>query len=71
MIKKYRKLRRGHPTSVYPKVSGLSHNEIYSYLWYYSLRSNTKGYGGRTHNTDSQNSDIIAPCGRELYNLQL
>jgi len=23
--------------------------EIYSYLWYYSLRSNTKGYGGKTH----------------------
>jgi hypothetical protein len=24
------------------KVTGLS-------LWYYSLRSNTKGYGGKTH----------------------
>jgi len=23
-------------------------NEIYAYFWYYSLRSNTKGYGGRT-----------------------
>jgi hypothetical protein len=23
-------------------------NEIYTYLWYYSLRSNTKGYGGNT-----------------------
>jgi len=27
---------------VYPKVSGLSHNEIYAYIWYYSLRSNTE-----------------------------
>jgi hypothetical protein len=24
-------------------------NEIYAYLCYYSLRSNTKGYGGKTH----------------------
>jgi len=24
-------------------------NEIYTYLWYYSLRSNTKCYGGKTH----------------------
>jgi len=31
------------------------------------LRSNTKGYGGKTHYTDSQNSDTIAPSGRELY----
>jgi len=23
--------------------------EIYVNLWYYSLRSNTKGYGGKTH----------------------
>jgi hypothetical protein len=24
-------------------------NEIHAYLWYYSLRSNIKGYGGKTH----------------------
>jgi hypothetical protein len=24
-------------------------NEIYACLWYYSLRSNTKGYGGKIH----------------------
>jgi hypothetical protein len=24
-------------------------NEIYAYLYYYSLRSNTKGCGGKTH----------------------
>jgi hypothetical protein len=61
----------GH-TRVHPKVFGLSHNEICAYLWYYSLRSNTKGYGGKTHYTDSQNSDIItAPSGIELYHLQL
>jgi hypothetical protein len=31
------------------------------------LRSNTKGYGGKT---DSQNSDTSALIGRELYRLQ-
>jgi hypothetical protein len=36
-------------TRMYPNVSGLSHNKIYAYLWYYSLRSNTKGYGSKTH----------------------
>jgi hypothetical protein len=36
----------------------------------HSLRGNTKGYGGKTHYTDSQNSDAIAPSGRELYHLQ-
>jgi hypothetical protein len=36
----------------------------------HSLRSNTKSYGGKTHWTDSQNSDTTAPSGRELYHLQ-
>jgi len=57
-------------TRVYPKVSGLSHNKICAYLWYYLLRSNTKGYGNKTHYTDSQNRDTTAPSGRELYHLQ-
>jgi hypothetical protein len=35
-----------------------------------SLRSNTKCSGGRTHKTDSQNSDTTALSGRELYRLQ-
>jgi hypothetical protein len=34
------------------------------------LRSNTKGYGGKIHYTDSQNSDVTAPNGRELYHFQ-
>jgi hypothetical protein len=34
------------------------------------LRSNTKGYGDKTHYTDSQNIDKTALCGRELYHLQ-
>jgi len=34
------------------------------------LRSNAKGYGGKPQWTDSQNSDTIAPSGRELYHLQ-
>jgi len=55
---------------VYPKVSGLSHYEIYAYLWYYSLKSNTKGYGRNSHETDSQNSDTTAPSGRVLYYFQ-
>jgi hypothetical protein len=46
------------------------HNKLYAYLWYYSRRSNTKVYGGKTHWTDSQNSDKTAPSGRELYHLQ-
>jgi hypothetical protein len=45
-------------------------NEIYAYNNKQSLRSNTKGYGGKTHYTDLQNSDTIAPSGRELYHLQ-
>jgi hypothetical protein len=53
---------------VYPKVSGLSHNETKNNKS--SLRSNTKGYGGRIHYTDSQNSHTAAPSGRELYQLQ-
>jgi hypothetical protein len=36
----------------------------------HSLRSNTKCYGGKTHYTDSQNSDTTASSGRELYHLQ-
>jgi hypothetical protein len=34
------------------------------------LRSNTKGYGGKTHYTDSQNSGTTASSGTELYHLQ-
>jgi hypothetical protein len=37
----------------------------------HSLRSNTKGNGGKTHETDSQNSDTAALSGRELYHLQV
>jgi hypothetical protein len=36
----------------------------------HSLRSNTKGYGGKTNYTDSHSSDTTAPSGRELYHLQ-
>jgi hypothetical protein len=52
----------------YPKVSGLSHNEINNNE--HSLGSNTKGHGDKTHYTDSQNSDATAPSGRELCHLQ-
>jgi hypothetical protein len=45
------------------------HNEIYAYKNKHSLRSNTKGYGGKTHYIDSRNSDTTAPNGRELYRL--
>jgi hypothetical protein len=50
-------------TRVYPKVSGLSHNEICVYNNKHSLRSNARGYGCRTHQTDSQNSERTAPSG--------
>jgi len=35
-------------TRVYPKVSGLNHNEINNNNNKHSLRSNTKGYGDKT-----------------------
>jgi len=34
------------------------------------LLSPSKGYGGKTDETDSQNSDTTASSGRELYQLQ-
>jgi hypothetical protein len=43
---------------------------MYAYNNKHSLRSNTKFYGGKTHYTNSQNSDATAPSGRELYHLQ-
>jgi hypothetical protein len=43
-------------------------NEIYNNK--HSLRSNTKGYGDKTHYTDSKNIDTTVPSGRELYHLQ-
>jgi len=56
---------------VYPKVSGLGHNDlIKNSSSKHSLRNNTKGYGGKPYWTDSQNSDATAPYGRELYHLQ-
>jgi hypothetical protein len=57
-------------TGAYPKVSGLSHNKRYTYNNKHSLRSNTKGYGGKTRYTDSQNSDTTTPISRELHHLQ-
>jgi hypothetical protein len=35
-----------------------------------TMTSNTKGYGSKTHKTDSQNRDTTASSGRELYHLQ-
>jgi len=57
---------------VYPKVSGLSHNEINnnSDNNKHLFRSNTKSNEGKTHHTDSQNSDIPGCSGREVYHLQ-
>jgi hypothetical protein len=40
-------MKQSWATRVYPKVSGLSHNEINNNK--HSLRSNTKDYGGKTH----------------------
>jgi hypothetical protein len=63
-----RQLKKQVPTRVYPKFRDWVDNEINNNR--HSLRSNTKGYGGKIHLTDSQNSDTTAPSGRELYNLQ-
>jgi len=35
------------------------------------LRSNMEGYGGKTHYTNSQNSNTTASSSRVLYHLQL
>jgi hypothetical protein len=45
-------------------------NEMYADNNKHSSRSNTKGYGGKTRYTDSQNSDTTAPSGTEMYYLQ-
>jgi hypothetical protein len=34
------------------------------------MKSNSKGYGGKTHYSGSQNSNTTAPSSRELYHLQ-
>jgi hypothetical protein len=52
------------------KFSDRVDNEIYAYNNKHSLRSNIKGYGNKTHYTDSQNSDTTEPSGKELYHLQ-
>jgi len=44
-------------------------NKIYAYNNKHSLGSNTKAYGGKTRQTDSQNSYTTASKGRELYDL--
>jgi hypothetical protein len=49
------------------KFPGWVHNEINNSSNKHSSRSNTKGYGNKIHQTDSQNSDTTAPSGRELY----
>jgi hypothetical protein len=36
-------------TRVYPKVSRLSHSEIYAYNNKHAPGNNTKDYGGKTH----------------------
>jgi len=43
---------------------------ITKYKHKHSLRSNKKGYSGKTHQTDSQNRGRTAPIGKELYHSQ-
>jgi len=45
-------------------------NDTYDYNNKHSLRNNTKDYCGKTHYTNSQNSDATASSSRELYHLQ-
>jgi len=44
-------------------------NETYAYNNTHSLTSNTKCYGDKTHQSDSQNSATTVLTGRELYHL--
>jgi hypothetical protein len=60
-------------TRVYPciqKYPDWVDNEIYAYNNKHSLRRNIKGYGGKTHYTDSQNSDTSVPSSRQVKHLQ-
>jgi hypothetical protein len=36
----------------------------------HSLRNNADGYGSKTHYTDSEDSNNMAPSGRKLYYLK-
>jgi hypothetical protein len=56
-------------TRVYQKFPDWADNEINNNNKHW-FRSTTKGYGGKTHSNDSQNTDKTAPSGRELYHLQ-
>jgi hypothetical protein len=64
------RLRKQYIRGWIQKFTDWVDNEINNSNNKHSLRSDTKGYGGKTHYTDSQNSDTTAPNGRELYNLQ-
>jgi hypothetical protein len=44
---------------------------MYAYNNKHSLRSNTKGYDGKTHYNDSQNSDTTVPGATEQYHLEV
>jgi hypothetical protein len=56
--------------TIYEDISKSFQTDINSNNNKHSLRSNTKGYGDKIHQTDSQNSNTTAPSGRELYHLQ-
>jgi hypothetical protein len=62
--------QNGHIPGCNQKFPDWVDNEIHAYNNKHSLRSNTKGYGGKTQKTDAQNSDTTAPSGREVYHLQ-
>jgi hypothetical protein len=53
-------------TGVYPNVSEIKNKNDNKH----SVRSNAKGYCGKTHYTGSKNSNTTASSGRELYHLQ-
>jgi hypothetical protein len=69
LIKMFIDLLRTH-TKCNQKFPDRIDNEIYAYNNKHSLGSNTKGCGGKTHYTDSQNNDATASSGKELYRLQ-
>jgi hypothetical protein len=54
IVTETRQIAKQADTRVYPKVSGLSRNEINNNNNKHSLRRNTKRYGGKIHQNDSQ-----------------
>jgi hypothetical protein len=63
-------LLKSFSTQPADKYDGVSRSFRTESITEYTHTRTVKGYGGKTHYADSQNSDTTAPSGRELYHLQ-